>query len=145
MRAFFFILLLLGGAAFLYDESPEFRQQIDQFAQELETESAQSGNPYAASEFTDTEFESTAFDRRDAFRTRSTEPASVGRAPQFNHGGRGNLAKQDERMRQDYQQAARTLGRHHSRDQQVTRDMSNYYQSRYDWDASRNAQRRSYR
>lgn len=145
MRAFFFILLLLGGGAFLYDESPEFRQQVDQFAQELEAKSSESGNPYASPEFTGAEFESTAFDRRDAFRTRSTEPASVGRPPQYQPSSGGNLANRDDFMRRDYQQATTTLRQRHSRDPRVTDDMSGYYQSRYDWDASRNAQRRSYR
>lgn len=146
MQVFFFlILLLMGGGAFLYEESPEFQQHVDQFAAELEAESAQSGNPYAAPEFRRAEFESTAFDRRDAFRTRSTEPASVGRAPQFGSRNAGNLADRDRNMRSAHYQATRTLEQHHSRDERVTRDMTGYYDSRHKWDASRNAQRRSYR
>lgn len=130
------LVLALAGGFVLYEESPEFRRNVDSFVENLEREhhntiTVQSG-----------EMEIQAAARPNTNKPPFGLPeARVGRGPDYYRMDSQRLAERDRQMRENYRNAVQNLSTHHSRDGRVTESMNGYYQSNYQRDASMNAYR----
>lgn len=136
MKLLAIIILALVGGFVLYEESPEFRNNVDEFVEELENQQHRQNVDLGRAEM---EVQSAA--RPNTNRHFGLPSASVGRGPDYYSFDRNKLAERNRQMRSKYNDAVSTLRSHHSRDEKTTRAMTDYYKANYNRDASLNSYR----